>query len=554
MTWAPLLPELRRATRGDITAGLTVSAYAVPQVMAYSALAGLPPQTGLWALAVVLVVYVFTGSSRYLSTGPESTTALLTATTLAPLAMSSSARYVALAAALAALLGLFALVAWLLRLGFMGDLLSKPVLVGYVAGLAVIMTVSQLTKVTGVPTSGDTIIGEVSAFITNASQVHWPTLAMSLTVVVALLALTPLLPRLPMPLIVVLVATGLTAWLGLDAYGIQTAGAVPSALPTLGIPDVTLEDLRTLAFPALGLLVVGYSENLLDSRMFAARHQQSIDANRELLALGAGNLASAAISAFPVSSSASRTAIADSSGAKTQAYSLVAAAIIVGVLLGLGDLLAYFPMAALGGLVVYAATRLVDVQEFRRLWRFRRREFLLAITATLAVLVLGILYGILAAIAISITELLTRVARPHAAVLGQAEGVAGWHDVDDYPGARQIPGLLVFRYDSPLFFANAEDFRRDARAAIEASPTPPKWLLLNMEAIVQVDITGLDALDQLVRDCAEREVEVALVRVKLSILRLLNRHGVGERIGSDRVFPTLPTAVQAYIDWRQSED
>ncbi len=546
MTWPPLAAELRHAGRRDITAGLTVSAYAVPQVMAYSALAGLPPQTGLWALVVVLVVYVFTGTSRYLSTGPESTTALLTATTLAPLAMGGTARYAALAAALAGLLGVFALVAWLLRMGSIGDLLSKPVLVGYVAGLAVIMVVSQLEKVTGVPTEGSTMIGEAASFLSHAGAVHWPTLLMSAGVVIALLVLTPLLPRLPMPLIVVLVATALTAWLGLQDAGIDTAGSISSALPAVGLPAVTLDDLQALALPAVGLLVVAYSENLLDARMFAARHRQSVDANRELLALGAGNLASAGVGAFPISSSASRTAIADSGGARTQAYSLVAAGLIVVVLLGFGDLLAYFPMPALGGLVVYAATRLVDVGEFRRLWRFRRREFLLAVTATAAVLVLGILYGILAAVAISIAELLTRVARPHAAVLGREPGLAGWHDIDDYPGAQQIPGLLVFRYDSPLFFANAEDFRRDATAAIAGADPPPRWLLLNMEAIVQVDITGLDALDQLVRDCQEQGIVVALVRVKLSILRLMNRHGVGARIGEERVFPTLPTAVEAY--------
>lgn len=546
----PLLTGIRRSTRQslrqDAIAGATVAAYAIPQVMAYATLAGMPPQTGLWVLAIVIPVYLVFGSSRFLSVGPESTTALLTATTLAPLALGDPGRYASLAALLALIVGVLALVAWLLRLGFIGDLLSRPILIGYMAGVAVIMIASQLSKLTGVPTSGSTLTDELRSFVSGFPEIHLPTLVMGLAVLVSLLVLTPVLPRFPVPLVVVLVATAVTAGFDLTNVGIETADGVSSALPQVSAPTWTTSDIGLLLLPAIGFVLVSFSDNLLTARMFAARRGQAIDANRELLALGATNMASAAFSGFPISASASRSAIALAAGARSQAFGLVVSVGIAFVVLVAGGVLANFPMAALGGLVVFAATRLVDIREFVRLWHFRRREFALAITASVSVLAFGILYGILAAIAISVAELFTRVARPNAAILGQVPGLAGWHDVTDYPDATQIPGLLVFRYDSPLFFANAEHFLRDARAAIADTTPTPAWLLLNMEAIIQVDVTGLDALDQLTRECADLNIVIALVRVKLSINRLLMRHGVGERIGADHIYPTLPTAVEAF--------
>jgi SulP family sulfate permease len=560
MTWATGLRDVRHYDRtnlrGDLIGGVTVTAYSVPQVMAYSALAGLPPQTGLWVVALTLVVYFFLGTSRLLSSGPESTTALLTAATLAPLATGDPLRYAALAGLLALLCGLFAIIAWLLRLGFIGDLLSKPVLIGYMAGVAVIMITSQLGKVSGVDVAGNSFLEDITSFAGNlrTSGPSWPTATMGLSVALLLLVLTPRFPRVPMPLIIVVLAAVITAVFDLQEMGIKTVGTIETRPPEVGLSAVTLNDVTLLLLPALGIFIVAYTDNLLTARMFAARHRQTVDSNRELLALGASNIASSLVQGFPVSSSGSRAVIAESGGARTQLYSLVAAAGTLIVLLGFSGLLAQFPIAALGGLVIYAATRLVDVAGFKRLWGFRRREFALAIAATAGVLLFDILYGVLAAVALSIIELLTRVARPHSAVLGQAAGVAGWHDVDDYPGTTQVPGLLVYRYDSPLFFANADDFAKKVEDAVDASTPRPLWLLLNMEANAEVDITGLDALDRVRAHCVNEGVIVALVRVKHEILEDLRRHGVAARIGEDRIYPTLPTAVQAFIDWRQAED
>ncbi|MCF8543602.1 MAG: STAS domain-containing protein, partial [Candidatus Nanopelagicales bacterium] len=488
-----LLRYQRRDLRGDAMAAITVTAYLIPQVMAYASLAGVPPQTGLAVIVVTMVIYALIGSSRLLSVGPESTTALMTAAVLAPLALGDATRYIALAATMALLVGLYALLAGVLRIGFIGDLLSRPVLIGYLSGVAVIMIVSQIGKVSGVDVAGQTIIEDVRSFATNlaSSGAHLPTVAIGASVTIALLVLTPRFRRIPIPLIVMLVATAVVAVFDLTGEGVQTVGRVSADSLAVSLPSLASDDLGLLLLPAFGIFIVGYTDNVLTARAFASRSGQRIHNNQEFLGLGAANIGSSLVGGFPVSSSASRTVIAEASGARTQGYSIIAAALVVISVLAFSDVISAFPTAALGGVVVYAAIRLIDIAEFRRLWHFRRREFFIAVAAVVGVLVFDILYGVLAAIALSVVELLTRVARPHAAVLGQAEGVAGWHDIDDYPTSTQIPGLLVFRYDPPLFFANAEDFSRRCRAAIDAADPQPQWFLLNMEGNTEVDITGL---------------------------------------------------------------
>ena len=552
---AVLLPGLlsligyqRTWLRGDALAGLTVVAYLVPQVMAYATVAGLPPVAGLWAAIPSLAIYALLGSSRQLSVGPESTTALLAAAAILPLGAASPARYAALAAGLAILVGTICLVAWLARLGFVADLLSKPVLVGYLAGVAVIMIVSQLHRTTGVPVTGVRLGAQLRSFVSNLNEIDWPTLLMSLGVLTFLFAVQAWFPRLPGPLLAVLLATAVVEVFGLTVHGLSVVGTVPSGLPTVQVPDLSLSDIRELLLPAFGIAIVGYTDNVLTARAFAARGRYDLDANQELLALGAANIGSGLVMGFPVSSSGSRTALGDSAGSRTQLYSLVVLAALLLVLLVGGPLLSDFPEAALGALIIYAATRLIDVPEFKRIARFRRSELVLALTAFAGVLVLNILYGVLVAIGVSVADLLRRVARPHDAVLGQVQGLAGMHDVDDYPTAHTIPGLVVYRYDSPLFFANADDFRRRAMAAAEAA-TQPRWFLLNVEANVEVDITGLDAVERLREELQSRGIVFAMARVKQDLLDDLRAYGLADSIGPDRLFPTLPTALAAYQNW-----
>lgn len=532
--------------RADVVAGVTVAAYLIPQAMAYSQLAGLPAVAGLWAILAPLVVYFFLGSSRLLSLGPESTTALMTAAAIGPLAAGDPGRYAVLAAALALMVGAVCVLAWLARLGFLADLLSKPVLIGYLAGIAVIMITGQLDAVTGADVGGETAVAEVASAVRQFGSWHVATVLLSLGALVLLLAAARWTPRLPGPLLVMVAASAVTALASLADRGIALVARVPSGLPVPEVPAVRGSDLGLLILPALGVALVGYTDTVLTGRAFAAKNHERIDPGRELLALGVANLATGLLRGFPISSSGSRTAVAEAAGAKSQVYSLVAFASVVATLLFAGPLLSSFPVAALGALVVFAALRLIDVAEFRRIAKFRRSELILALATTAGVVALDVLYGVLVAVALSVLDVLRRVARPHDGILGIAPGVPGMHDIDDYPDARPVPGLVVYRYDSPLFFANAEDFRRRALAAVDEANGSVEWLLLNAEANVEIDITAIDALEALRRELAERGIVLAMARVKQDLRDDLEAAGFVDRLGADHIFFTLPTAVQAF--------
>ncbi|MDX2931743.1 SulP family inorganic anion transporter [Streptomyces ipomoeae] len=558
--WHRLLPGLatllhyRRAyLRGDLTAGATVAAYLVPQVMAYAVVAGLPPVTGLWAMLPALVLYPLLGSSRLLSIGPESTAALMTAAVIGPLARGDPQRYATLAAVLAIAVALLCLLARAVRLGFVADLLSRPVLIGYLAGLALIMIMDQLPRLTGVKTTGTDFFPQLWSFLGHLSDAHPATVVFSAVTIAFVFAVPRLSRMLPSPLLAVVLGTVAVVALDLDdRHGIDVIGEIPSGLPGFAVPD--LSELASLLVPALGVLLVSYTDVVLTARAFTVPDVKGpgFDPNQEFLALGAANLGAGVLHGMPVSSSASRTALAATAGARSQAYTLVSGVAVLAVLLFLGSLLTRTPSAVLGAIVVYAAVHMVDVTGFRRLASFRRREALLAVGCLAGVLAWGILYGVLVAVGLSVAELLTRVARPHDAVQGLVPGVAGMHDIDDYPEARTVPGLVVYRYDSPLFFANAEDFRRRALAAVdeqEEQGERVRWFLLNTEANVEVDITALDAVDALRRELARRGVVFALARVKQDLRDELEAYGLAEAVGDDRIFPTLPTAVAAYRRW-----
>jgi sulfate permease, SulP family len=535
--------------RGDLLAGVTVAAYMVPQVMAYAEVAGLPAITGLWAAVAPLVAYAILGSSRQLSVGPESSTALITATAVGVLVAGDQQNYAGTAAALALAVGAICLICWLARLGFLANLLSHPVLIGYMAGIAGLMIVSQLGKVSGIAVEGDSVLSELRSFVTHLGEAHLPTVLVATGTFVLLVALQRLLPRWPGPLIAMVLAAVAVAVLDVDQMGVKTIGPVPRGLPPAAIPDFSTIDLGTLLPAALGVTIVAYTDNVVTGRAFAARRREVIDARQEFLALGAANLGAGLFSGFPVSSSGSRTVIGDAVGSRTQLYSLVTAAIVLLTMLFLGPVLATFPLAALGALVVFAALRLIDFAELRRIARFRRSELFLALATTAAVLIFDVLYGIAVAVALSILDLLRRIARPHDGILGYVPGLAGMHDIDDYATGRQVPGLLVYRYDAPLFFANAEDFKRRALASVDAADPPVEWFLLNAEANTEVDLTAVDALEEVRRTLAGRGIVFALARVKFELREILASAGFIDRIGEDKVFMTLPTAVEAYQQW-----
>jgi SulP family sulfate permease len=534
--------------RGDLLAGLTVAAYLVPQCLAYGELAGLPPVAGLWAMVPAMVIYPLVGSSRQLSVGPETSTALMTAAVVAPLAAGDPDRYWATASLLALGVGLLCGLGAALRLGFLADLLSKPILVGYMTGVAVLMVCGQLHTLTGTGQRADTLLQAVQQRWVVQGSVHGPSLVVALAALTLMLTLQRWAPAWPGPLVAVLLATAAVPLLHLDQRGVALIGPIPAGLPWPQLPRQLWDPgrLQPLLAGALGIALVGYSDTMLTGRSFAHRRGERLDANGELLALAAVNLASGLFRGFPVSSSNTRTALADAAGCHSQRYALVAAAVTLLVLLGLSPVLSRFPRPVLAAIVVYAALRLIDPGAFVRLWRFRPSECLLAMGTLLGVLLTGLLPGVALAVGLSVVALFGRLARPHAAVMGEVPGLAGFHDVADWEGGRTIPGLVLFRYDAPLCFANAEDFHRRALGALAEARPPGEWLVVNAEAIVEIDSTAAEMLLALQRELAGRGVRLALTRVKRELFAQLEASGVVERVGVEHLYPTIPTAVAAF--------
>jgi len=549
-----LLHYQRSWLRGDVVAGVTVAAYLVPQVMAYAAIAGIPPVYGLVSCLAPILVYAVFGGSRQLSVGPESTTALMTAAGASVIVGSVGAdRYLDVVAALAIAVGIFCLVGWATRLGFLAEFLSRPVLVGYLSGVAVLMIVGQLGRLLHLTVTGSRTDQQLVSVARQLSQAQWPTIALSALSLMALFAIGRLAPRWPGPLLVIVAATVVVTVLGVARLSVDVVGSVSVTLPTPHLPDLTGLPLGTVAYTAVGIALVGYSDNVLTGRAFAEKQGQRIKGTQEFLAIGLSNLGSGLTHGMPVSSSGSRTVLGDSLGSKTQLYSLVSGVCVVLTILLLGPALALFPQAALAALIVYAAVRLIDIGEWRRLARFRTAEFALASVTAITVLFVGVLPGIGIAVALSVIDLLRRLAAPHDSILGYVPGLAGMHDVDDYPAALQVEGIVVYRYDSPLFFANADNFLRRALTAVDDATEPVRWFLLNAEANVEVDLTAVDALDSLRRTLNDRGIVFAMARVKQDLSDQLAAAGFLASLGEDHVFATLPTAMSAYIAWFRQE-
>jgi sulfate permease, SulP family len=462
--------------RGDLLAGITVAAYLTPQCLAHAELAGLPPATGLWAVILPFLIYALLGSSPQLSIGSESGISLLTATALASLTKSNSSA-IDLAAILAFLVGIICLIGYSLRLGFVANLLSKPILVGYMAGVSLLMMGGQLSNLTGINTTAETVLGAVAEVGRNLAVYHWPTLAIGLFVLIFLFTVQKLAPSFPAPLLAVLLAALAVAVGNLEQAGVAVVGNIPAGLPLVGVPQVSIADVKSLLLPALGIAVVGYADNVLTARAFASRNGYTVAADQELLALGVANLSNGLTHGFPISSSASRTALGESAGGKTQLYAIVAVVVVILELLFLRPVLAVFPKAALGALLIFAATRLIDIPEFVRLYRFRRNEFGLAIVTLIGVMFTDITIGVMIAVGLSLLELLWRLLLPQVTVAPEADS-------------------LIYRYDAPLCFANAEDLRSGIMQEIADRPQVQK-LILETREMSRNDITAIDMLEEL---------------------------------------------------------
>jgi high affinity sulfate transporter 1 len=552
--WVPglrTLREYRRAWLGsDLMAGLVLTALLVPVGMGYAQAAGLPPITGLYATIVPLVVYAVFGPSRVMVLGPDSSLAAVIAAVILPLGGDDPDTAVALAGALAALTGLVILVAGIARLGFVTELLSRPVQLGYLYGIAVTILVGQLPRLCGFSIEGRGLLTEARDFVQGVAdgRVNRAALAVGLTGIVVILVLKRFWTAVPGVMVAVVVGIAAVALFDLDTEGVKVIGVLPEGLPTLALPTVDLADLAALFSGALGIALVAVADTTVLSQSLAAQRNETVDPNQELRALGLANLAAGLFQGFAISSSASRTPVAVAAGARSQLTPLVGALTIALLLVFAPGALRDLPLPMLAAIVITAAIGLIDVAAVRRLYRVRRSEFVLWLAAFGGVALLGVLAGIFVAILLSLADFVRRAWRPHDAVLGREDELKGYHDIDRHPSARLIPGLLLYRFDAPLFFANAGYFRRRVRRLVAEAAQPVRWVVVAAEPVTDVDTTAADTLRQLLEELQQAQVTLAFAELKGPVKDRLRRYGLFEAIGPDRFYPTVGTAVDGYVE------
>ena len=529
--------------RRDLLAGATVAALAVPAALAYSEIAGLSPVIGLYSLLLPAVAYTLLGSSRQLSIGPDGAISALVGAAVIPLVADPEQR-ASLAALLALLVGGAFLGAWLARLGWIADYFSRPVLIGYLHGVAVVLIVGQLGKMLGLSINAETPPGQLIEVIREITDLSWSTLAVALVSLALLLLARRLSPKLPGALIVVILAIVVSAVVGLTDKGVAVVGHIPSGLPSIELPDLRPKDIFSLLPAALGIFFVGFASQILAARSFAGRHGQHIHANTELVAMGAANLVAGISQGMPIGASDSRTAVNDQMGARTQVSGLLAAAVIALVLLFLTGPIQYLPKATLGAVIVVAALGLVEPDAWRVIARVSRVEVAIAAITMVGVIAVGVLQALLLAVALSIVDAVRRSADPHDAVLGYVERMDRYADVRVHPSARIVPGVLVYRLDDRLFFANTNYVEGRIREAVAGAPAPVHWLVFDAEALNHVDATGVRMLAEMIESLRKESITFVFARLHSPLQEHLADGGVLDLVGEEHVYPTVHAAVQ----------
>lgn len=564
--WLPGLDALRRyeaaSLRHDVFAGLVLATMLVPVGIAYAEASGLPGIYGLYATIVPLLVYALFGPSRILVLGPDSALAAVILGVVVPLSGGDPLRAATLAGAIAIVSGTVCILAGIARLGFVTELLSKPIRYGYMNGIALTVLISQLPKLFGFSIENDGPLRSLWA-IADAildGRTNWIAFAIGLGTLVVILLLKNS-KRLPGILIAVVGATVAVGALDLASqYGVAILGPLPQGLPGFAVPLIGTNDILPVVIGGSAVALISFADTSVLSRAFAARLGTQADPNQELVALGAANLATGFFQGFPISSSSSRTPVAEAAGARTQLTCVVGALAIALLLLAAPNLLQHLPNAALAAVVIAAAIGLIEVTDLKRIYRIQQWEFWLSIICFVGVAVLGVIPGIGLAIVIAIAEFLWDGWRPHSAILGRAHGVKGYHDITRYADARQIPGLVLFRWDAPLFFANAEFFNERVMDAVAKSPTPVRWLVVAAEPVTSVDVTAGDALAKLDEALHARSIELRFAELKDPVKDKLKKFGLLAQLGENSFFPTVGAAVSTYleinsdVEWEDWED
>ena len=563
--WLPGLYVLRHYRpswlRSDLVAGLVLTAVLVPVGMGYAEAAGLPAICGLYATIVPLLAYALFGPSRILVLGPDSSLAAIIAAVILPLSAGDPTRAVALAGMLAIFTGVLCILAGVARLGFITELLSKPIRYGYMNGIALTVLVSQLSKLCGFSVEGDGLLSEIALFIQGllTGKINWMTLLIGGSTLIFILALKRF-RRFPSVLVAVVGATVVTGAFELTTRaGVEVLGQIPQGLPSFSIPWVHFTDIGPLLVGAIAIAVVSFADTSVLSRSLAARSGTYVDPNQEMIGLGVANLSTGFFQGFSISSSASRTPVAEAAGSKTQLTGITGAVAIALLLVLSPTLLQNLPDTALAAVVISSAIGLFEIKDLRRLYRLQHWEFWLSIACFLGVAIFGPIPGILFAIIVALLEYVWDGWRPHYAVLGRAEGVKGYHDITRYPEAQLIPGLVLFRWDAALFFANSEQFHEHVLITINQSPTPVSWFVVSSEPITDVDVTAADMLVELDEELRKAGIQLIFAEMKDPVKDKLRRFGLLTRFGEGHFFPTLGQVVDAYlessgivwVDWKE---
>ena len=546
----------------DLLAGLVLTAILVPAGMGYAQAAGLPAIFGLYATFIPLIVYAILGPSRILVLGPDSTLAALIAATILPLAAGSDARALSLAGMLAMLSGGLCVVAGFFQFGFVTDLISKPIRYGYMNGIALTVLIGQLPKMIGFSAVGDDIFQQCSTMVISILNLkaNWMATTISVACIMIIFSCKYWFPRFPGFLMAVLMSTIVVWYFDLESLsGLAVVGPLPHGLPGLSLPSVSFADVRALFPGALAIALVSFADLSVLSRMYAHKYKEKVSADQELVALGVSNMLTGLFQGFPVSGSSSRTPVAESAGAKTQIAGLFGALCVILLLLTSPRFITHLPVAALGAVVASACLSQIEIAGVFRLYRSRPSELVSTIVCFLGVLLLGVVEGIFLAVGIALLAFVWRAWRPYDAVLGRVDGLKGYHDISRHPEANRIPGLVLFRWDAPLFFANASFFQEQVLRAISTAPTETKWVVVAAEPVTDIDITAADMLSELDQSLREAGVDLCFAELKGPAKDRLKRYGLFDAFGADRFFPTIGQAVDRYlakhpVGWTDWED